>query len=637
MDLFAYTLNHRNTRFEILEAVLRAGAQPAVRSALVGSDWLESLCLTTCSRFEIYGVGRDSAAALRRGEAELEATLELRPGSLRGELLVDQESVRHVIGVTAGLDSILWGETSITAQVRVAYREAVDAGTCGPWLHRLLHHALRGARSIRLEAGVRPQFPSLSALAVASLPGDPPLSRLLVVGAGDAGGAVLRAAEQRGYVGPRLVSTQSDAADRVARQTGATAHTIEELPVLLSDADIVITASSNGQIISYETLSRARAGRANGRPLHIVDLGRPANVDRNAGDLPGVTRVGLDDLAGASRDQRESERGNDAGSTRPGVALPSIDRRTRQIALAVRERAAAEYEAWRLGRIGAFSARARASDAPADHTVQPQNARAADRPRGCVHLVGAGPGDPELLTCKARRLLEQADIVFYDALVPAEILDTIPRGVRRVPVGRRKGHVVCEQEDVHKGLIAWAQRGAVVVRLKGGDPMVFGRGGEEVQALHAAGIEVTVVPGVTAATAAAASVQAGLTHRGLASSCAFVTLHAAQSEDADAAWSDLVAIADAVHTLAIYMGGTRVGELGARLIAGGRNPMEPVALVERAQLPGERIRWTSLEELAEHGSRWEIARPALLLLGPSLSSSPRYVPHAIFVQEAVVR
>ncbi len=244
----------------------------------------------------------------------------------------------------------------------------------------------------------------------------------------------------------------------------------------------------------------------------------------------------------------------------------------------------------------------------------------AEACRGVVYLVGAGPGDASLLTIRAARLLAAADVVFYDALISDGVLALIPAGVTRIAVGRRKGHVVCEQEETLAALVDWARRGAVVVRLKGGDPLVFGRAGEEMEWLRAARVEVEVVPGVTAASAAAATLGVSLTQRGASSSLAFVSGHSeAKSERGGVRLRDLLRVARSVETLAVYMGATRAASIGRTLLRAGRSASEGVAVVERASLAGERVHRMTLGDLARRDDAVAFEQPALLLIGPTLN------------------
>ena len=247
---------------------------------------------------------------------------------------------------------------------------------------------------------------------------------------------------------------------------------------------------------------------------------------------------------------------------------------------------------------------------------------------GKVWLVGAGPGDPELLTLKAARVLACADVVVHDRLVSPEIVDLVPASARRLYVGKRKSSHSLPQDDVNDLLVALAREGLTVVRLKGGDPFMFGRGGEELLACRAAGVDCDVVPGISAAVAAAASVGAPLTHRGMAQAVTFVTGHASIAADGEAKEPDLdwAALAKANHTVAVYMGLSTAPMIAARLMAAGRAASTPVVVVENASRADERRVSTTLSGLPE--AVRELDGPAILIIGEvaalaGISAHPR--------------
>lgn len=237
---------------------------------------------------------------------------------------------------------------------------------------------------------------------------------------------------------------------------------------------------------------------------------------------------------------------------------------------------------------------------------------------GLVWLVGAGPGDPDLLTRKAERLIAAADIVFYDALVGPGVLALIPDGIERVSVGKRSGRHSKDQVSINVLLARAALAGKRVVRLKGGDPSIFGRSTEELDHLAAQGITVRICPGITAASAAAASSGASLTLRGLARKLTFVTAHARAGEALDLDWTELAA-PDA--TLAVYMGRAAAGEVARNLIAAGRAPDTPVMVAVNVSLPTERILRGRLSALAFLVETISDHDPALLLIGEAIAVS----------------
>jgi uroporphyrin-III C-methyltransferase len=231
---------------------------------------------------------------------------------------------------------------------------------------------------------------------------------------------------------------------------------------------------------------------------------------------------------------------------------------------------------------------------------------------GHVALVGAGPGDPELLTLKGARLLREADVVLYDALVAPEILALARRDARLIAVGKRGGCRSTPQRFIEELLIREARAGHKVVRLKGGDSFVFGRGGEEVMALRAAGVTVEVVGGVTSGLAAPAAVGIPVTHRSLAHGVALVTGHAADGDHTEIDWNAMVRTG---LTLVIYMGMTRVSELRTKLLAAGMPSTTPVAIIANATRPAQDAIVTSLGVLVEQTLDSGVASPAIIVVG----------------------
>jgi uroporphyrin-III C-methyltransferase/precorrin-2 dehydrogenase/sirohydrochlorin ferrochelatase len=230
--------------------------------------------------------------------------------------------------------------------------------------------------------------------------------------------------------------------------------------------------------------------------------------------------------------------------------------------------------------------------------------------RGEVYLIGAGPGDPDLLTLRAQQLLQQADVVLYDRLVGERVLARARREALRVFVGKESGRHRVTQERIHALLLEYAARGLRVARLKGGDPFVFGRGGEEIELLRQAGVPVTVVPGITAALGAAASAGLSLTQRGVSQALTLVT---AMGESADAL--DWRALAAPLQTVVFYMGVAQLPRILERLGAHGAPGSRPVAIVEQATLPQERLLVGTLETIAAQAAQARIGAPALLIVG----------------------
>ncbi|MCR9222970.1 MAG: siroheme synthase CysG [Hyphomonas sp.] len=231
---------------------------------------------------------------------------------------------------------------------------------------------------------------------------------------------------------------------------------------------------------------------------------------------------------------------------------------------------------------------------------------------GPVHIVGAGPGDPELLTLKAFRLIQNADVVFHDRLVSDEIMDLVRRDATRVSVGKAKSNHSVPQDKIHDLMIAAAKSGQRVVRLKGGDPFVFGRGGEEVEALREAGLEASVVPGISSALGCAASAGLPLTHRDHAQTLTFVTGHAKSGEVPDLDWASL---AKPAQTVVVFMGVGTAPTISEKLIHAGRANSTPVAVIENGTRPNEIRIFGTLAELPQLITRAGIKGPALLIIG----------------------
>jgi uroporphyrinogen III methyltransferase/synthase len=243
---------------------------------------------------------------------------------------------------------------------------------------------------------------------------------------------------------------------------------------------------------------------------------------------------------------------------------------------------------------------------------------------GTVYLVGAGPGDPGLLTVRAAELIARADVILYDRLIPAEALAGARQGAELLYVGKQGGGEQVPQAETERLLVDHARAGRTVVRLKGGDPFVFGRGGEEALVCLEAGIPFEVVPGITAGVAAPAYAGIPVTHRELASGVAFVTGHErgeAGDERSEAGGKpdsalDWAALAGFPGTLVLYMGVRALPRIAERLVAGGRSPDEPVAVVERGTLPGQRTLLSTLSDVGERAAAERIRAPAITLVGP---------------------
>jgi uroporphyrin-III C-methyltransferase/precorrin-2 dehydrogenase/sirohydrochlorin ferrochelatase len=413
-----------------------------------------------------------------------------------------------------------------------------------------------------------------------------------------------------------VVVGEGPAADRraaLARSAGASVRQLGGIePADLQGAAAVFVATDD---LESDTVAQ-QAARAASVPVNVAD--RPALCDFI---LPAIVDRGEVVVAistgGASPTLAASLRG------RIEAALPERISAVARLASTFRVQVnalivdpARRRSFWRRLVDGPAARLALAGDDASARRMVLGELDAARRlvaPVGIAHIVGAGPGDPDLLTLKAAQLLREADVILHDDLVPPAVLDRARRDAERVAVGKRKGRVRWTQDEINAELVRRVRAGQVVVRLKAGDPFVFGRGGEEVEALRAAGLPVAVVPGVTAALGAAASAGIPLTHRRLASAVTFVTGHAAEG-GREAQWPALAAQG---HTLAIYMGATEAAAVRDRLLAAGTPATTPVAIVESGTRPDERVSTGSLSDLARLAALHarSDAGPSLIIVG----------------------
>ncbi|KAM3350094.1 hypothetical protein ACQJBY_022722 [Aegilops geniculata] len=242
---------------------------------------------------------------------------------------------------------------------------------------------------------------------------------------------------------------------------------------------------------------------------------------------------------------------------------------------------------------------------------------------GRVALVGTGPGDPELLTLKAVRAIEAADLVLYDRLVSNEVLDLVADGARLLYVGKTAGYHSRTQEEIHELLLSFAEAGANVVRLKGGDPLVFGRGGEEMDFLQQQGIKVEVIPGITSASGIAAELGIPLTHRGVATSVRFLTGHSRNGGTDPLHVAENAADPDT--TLVVYMGLSTLPSLAPKLMKHGLPPDTPAVAVERGTTPQQRMVFAMLKDLVNEVHSAALVSPTLIIIGKVVALSPLWV------------
>lgn len=428
------------------------------------------------------------------------------------------------------------------------------------------------------------------------------------------GGAVAaRKAELLARCGSRVTLVARElsrpAADLVARERGRVRHLPAAFePQQLAEATLVVAATDS----PYINASVAAAASERHLPVNVVDDLRlssfilPAIVDRS----PVIVAIGSQGtapvLARRLREQLEA-----LLPARLGALARFAGARRSAVQQALRPSERRPFWERILG--GPVSERVLADDAgAADAAFARELATFRDgRPKvGEVYLIGAGPGDPDLLTLRALQLLQQADVVLYDRLVSQGVLDRARREAERIFVGKSLGGCRTDQERIHELMVSHAERGARVARLKGGDPLIFGRGGEEIRVLARRGIPVTVVPGITAGLAAAAAAAIPLTQREIAQSVTFAAGHVADGDGLD--WH---AFARPRHTVVFYMAVSQMEDIVSRLLAAGAPRERPAAVVERATLPGERVLRGSLGEIASLARAERIAAPALLIIG----------------------
>lgn len=241
---------------------------------------------------------------------------------------------------------------------------------------------------------------------------------------------------------------------------------------------------------------------------------------------------------------------------------------------------------------------------------------------GNVFLVGTGPGDPELLTLKALRVIQSADLLLYDRLVSNDVLNLVNPHARLLYVGKTAGYHSRTQEEIHELLLSFAEAGATVVRLKGGDPLVFGRGGEEMDFLQRQGVEVKVIPGITSASGIAAELGIPLTHRGVANSVRFLTGHSRNGGTDPLFVAENAADPDS--TLVVYMGLSTLPSLASKLVRHGLPPTTPAVAVERGTTPQQRVVFAELKDLAQEISLHQLVSPTLIIIGKVVALSPQW-------------
>jgi uroporphyrin-III C-methyltransferase len=234
-------------------------------------------------------------------------------------------------------------------------------------------------------------------------------------------------------------------------------------------------------------------------------------------------------------------------------------------------------------------------------------------PRGKVYICGAGPGEPELLTVKAKRLLKTCDVILYDRLVTKEILELVPDRSRKIYVGRKSGDPTVNQRETNRLMLYFARAGKIILRLKGGDPFIFGRGGEEVEFLSSYGIECEVVPGISSFSAAAVYAKIPLTHRKISSSFALVTGH--EDSDKDGGTVKWKKLAKSVDTIVVLMGIERIEKISKELISAGLASSTNVGIIENATTRKQRVILGKLGNIASKVKKYSVQPPSIIIIG----------------------
>jgi uroporphyrin-III C-methyltransferase/precorrin-2 dehydrogenase/sirohydrochlorin ferrochelatase len=433
---------------------------------------------------------------------------------------------------------------------------------------------------------------------------------VLVVG----GGAVaMRKVEMllKAHARVRVVAPRLHAELSLYRDAGRIEHLACEFHQRHVDGAIFAIAATDRTEVNHAV---AAAGAARGIFVNVVDdtsassAVMPAIVDRSplvvaigsSGQSPTLARRVRAQLE-ALLPERLGELVRLAGDARERVqrALPDIDRRRRF------------WDQLFAGSIAStvYAGGLREAEALLDSELRAA-ADGTQRPRGEVYLIGAGPGDPDLLTLRALQLLQQSDVVLYDRLVSDAVLERVRRDAERVFVGKESGRHRVTQQRIHALLLEYAGKGLRVARLKGGDPFIFGRGGEELDLLRRAGIPVIIVPGITAALGAAAATAMPLTQRGVAPSVTFVTATGDGAEGLD--WRSLAA---PLQTVVFYMGVAQLPRIVELLREHGAIAECPAAIVEQATLPGQRVVAGCLGDICAQAQHAQVVAPALLIVG----------------------
>lgn len=438
--------------------------------------------------------------------------------------------------------------------------------------------------------------------------------RVVIVGHGDEAAAKVRLLGETNAQIEVVALSVSDALQTAIERTGATHVRQEFAPELLVGAALVFSARED-EVLDRQVVEEARRI---GIPVNAVD--KPDLCDFYTGALVNrapiavaITSTGIAPVLA-----RHIRARIEALLPRVTGDLGRLAEQFRDTAVSLIPDGVLRRRFWARFFTGPVASSFYAGDERRARSEAQRLLNGARDERGFVWLVGAGPGAEDLLTLRAQRLLQEADVIVHDALVPDAVVAMGRRDAERISVGKRKGAHSVPQNEISDLLVELAQEGHKVVRLKSGDPMIFGRAAEEMEAMRDAEVDFEIVPGVTAAFAVAASAQIPLTLRGVASNLVFATGHNAKSETLP----DWAGLALKGSTVAVYMGRTVAASVAERLIAAGLNAATPVAIIENATHLDERQFKGTLEDLSGISERDDVDGAVLIVVGEAVAAAP---------------
>ena len=568
MPLVCLGLSHQTTPVDVRERH-SFPATPHGRGADRAQDYEavhEAAMLSTCGRIEIYAEIEDYEAGVEQLRAFLRnfrhADVDVDMSSYLYTLL-GEEAIEHFFRVSTGLDSMLIGEAEILAQVKDAYVQAQRAGSLGRTLHALFREALSAGKAARSQTRIGSRSTSVATAAIDLIKrraGSLEDKTVVVVGAGKMGSLAAKRLRQEGC--RVLIANRSQARARVlaAQLQNGEAVEFQELAQALERADVVVTSTGASHfILRTDNVAAAMRARPE-RPLFVVDIAVPRDAEPEIGEIPNVTLADIDAIKGVVETTLEQRRTEiplveeiiaehvqsyghwyQSRVATPVVAslvekaeairqaeierlfgrCPDLSEREKMLITGASLTIVSKMLHGVVTKLAAARARRPRRSACACETPRRSLRPARSRPRrmnasarGSVALVGAGPGDPGLLTLKAAHAIAHCDVLVYDYLAAAPIVALAPPDCEKIYVGKKAGAHTRSQDEINALLVRLAREGRRVVRLKGGDAFVFGRGAEEAEVLVEAGVAFEVVPGISSALAAPAYAGIPLTHRG---------------------------------------------------------------------------------------------------------------------------